>query len=90
MGLASAIFGLPGAGSASASLGSLSSSNKLKLNLYFPSCRTDRSGKMKYPAGPGRSRYAIPATGIPVRTGNDVVPVGTRPCAMGRAFSSVV
>ncbi len=55
--------------SASASLESLVSSYRLKLNLYFPSWRTERSGKMKYPASAGRSKYAIPDTGMPVRTG---------------------
>lgn len=45
---------------------------------------------MKYPAGLGRSRYAIPATGDPVRTGKVGGCTGTRPFAIGRAFSSVV
>ena len=45
---------------------------------------------MKYPAGLGRSRYAIPATGDPVRTGNVGGIMGRRPFAMGRAFSNVV
>lgn len=83
-------FGLPPGGSTSASLSSLSSSNRLKLKRYNPSWRTDRSGKMKYPAGFGRSRYAIPATGDPVRTGTVGGATGILPLAIGRAFSRVV
>ena len=83
-------FGLPPGGSTSASLSSLSSSNRLKLSRYKPSWRTDKSGKMKYPAGLGRSRYAIPATGEPVKTGWVGGATGNLPLAIGRAFSNVV
>lgn len=80
----SVLCGLGSTGSASSSFASLSSSKRLKLSLNFPSCRTERSGKMKYPPGVGRSKYAIPATGIPVSTGKEVAagPGGTRPCAI--------